>query len=152
MTTRNVLFGQMTHRILFVDEVKGLVLKRDLAHIAFAQVQIVLMIALGPLLSAFQGVIPLHSPVVNAVVVPLVTLLVLPLLLTAALLYLPAPALADPLLTVAEVSLDLVMYSVTAAAGLPMTQVSVGGAGSWLLMLLVLVLTVGLIFRTVGLW
>ncbi len=106
--------------------------------IVFAQVQIVLMFALSPLLAAFQGGIPLQSPLINALVVPLVTLLVLPLLLIAALFHLPAPGLADGLLTVAEASLDLVMYLVTTAASVPTTPVSVGGPGAWCLMLLVL--------------
>ena len=66
--------------------------------LAFAQVQLVLMFALAPLLASFQGGVPLQSPLVNALVVPLVTFLVLPTLLLAGLCYFLLPELADALL------------------------------------------------------
>ena len=106
--------------------------------LAFLQVQIVLLFALSPLLAAFQGGVPLQSPLVNALVVPLVTFLVLPLLLAAALLFFFLPVLAEFLLTAAEVSLDVVMLTVSAAAEVPVTAMFLDGAASWLLMLLVL--------------
>lgn len=105
---------------------------------AFLQVQVVLMLALSPLLAEFQGGVPLQSPLVNALVVPLVTFGVLPLLLVAALLYAPLPALAGVLLTLAEVSLDGVMFAISAAAQVPTAAMSIAGVDAWLLMLLVL--------------
>lgn len=107
--------------------------------VAFAQVQIVLLVALSPLLAAFQGGAPLQSPLANAVVVPLVTFGVLPLALIAALLHVPLPAAAAVLLTLAERSLDLVMLAVSSAAALPTTAMSLGGPAQWLLMGLVLI-------------
>ncbi len=106
--------------------------------LVFAQVQIVLMIALSPLLSAFQGGVPLQSPLVNALVVPLVTFLVLPVLLLAALVFFLLPAVAEALLTLAEAALDLVMLTVATAAEVPATAMHLAGAGQWLLMLLLL--------------
>lgn len=123
----------------------------------FVQVQLVLLLALSPLLAAFQGGVPLHSPLVNALVVPLVALLVLPSVLISALLYFPFPTLADSLLTVAEISLDLVMFTITAAARVPVTTVSLDGAAAWILMLAVLLMlhqrpSWRLSVITVGLW
>ncbi|TNF86127.1 MAG: DNA internalization-related competence protein ComEC/Rec2, partial [Gammaproteobacteria bacterium] len=108
------------------------------ALLMFAQVQIVLMLALSPLLSAFQGGVPLQSPLANALVVPLVSFLVLPSLLLAALLHFPLPFIADLLLKVAEMSLDLVMLTVDTAARVPTVAMSVHGLLQWSLLLFTL--------------
>ena len=91
------------------------------------QVQIVLMFALAPLLAVFQGGAPLHAPLVNALAVPLVTFLVLPALLLAAVFHFLLPAIADALLWLAEQGLDLVMSTVAQAAGWPLQTMGLAG-------------------------
>jgi competence protein ComEC len=106
--------------------------------LVFAQVQIVLTLALSPLLAVFQGGVPVQSPFVNALVVPLVSFIVLPLLLLAALLHFPLPMLADPLLNVAEATLELVMLTIATAARIPVLAMAVDGVLQWSLLLLTL--------------
>ena len=74
----------------------------------------------------------------NALVVPLVSFIVLPLLLLAALLHFPLPMLADPLLVVAEATLELVMLTIATAARVPALAMAVEGVLQWSLLLLTL--------------
>ncbi len=109
---------------------------------AFLAAQLVLLAALSPLLGLFQGGIPLQSPVINALVVPVVTFAVLPLLLLSAVV-LPVPPLAplaDGGLALSDSLLSIVMRMIDTAAGVPGVSVGLDGAWEWLLMLLVLAL------------
>ena len=106
----------------------------------FLAAQAVILLALSPLLSAFQGEIPLQSPVINALVVPLVTFAVLPVLLLSALLLpfgLLAP-LADQGLAMTDALLSLVMGMIGTAADVPAVSMSLDGVVEWLPILAVL--------------
>jgi competence protein ComEC len=103
----------------------------------FLLVQLVLLFALSPLLASFQGGAPLQSPLINALVVPLVAFAALPLILLAALT-LPVPVLADCLLAIADTTLALVMTLIGAAARYEALPMGLAGIGQWSLMLTLL--------------
>ncbi len=106
---------------------------------AFVQVQLVLLLVLSPLLAAFQGGVPVQSPIINALAVPVVTFLVLPAVLLAGLLYFPLPVLAELPLQLAEAALELLMSALVRAAEVPAVAMGLAGFWQWLLMLLLLI-------------
>jgi competence protein ComEC len=93
----------------------------------FAQAQLALLVGLSPLLALSQGAVVLHSPLANALAVPLVTVVILPLLLAVSVLMLPLPGLAGALLRLADGVLDLVMRVVNQAASVGSAPTSVDG-------------------------
>jgi len=116
---------------------EGVLRRLILAVQAFLLVQLVLLFAMSPLLSAFQGGIPLQSPLINALVVPLVAFAALPLILLSALL-LPVSPLAEWVLSLADKILGLVMTMVGTAASVPAVSMSLQGPLQWGLMVLLL--------------
>ena len=86
------------------------------------QTQIVLFVALSPLIALLQGGWSLSGPVVNLLVVPFVTFVVLPLVLLigATLNWFPQLALAA--LWAADLVLDLVMKIISIGSVVPLVQ------------------------------
>jgi competence protein ComEC len=97
--------------------------------LSFLQAQLVLLVALAPLLALTQGEVPLHGPLINSLAVPLIAVLVLPLLLVAAALATWLPGPAGGLLSVADELLALLMQIIRTAASWPALPVSVAGQG-----------------------
>lgn len=106
----------------------------------FVAAQIVLLVGMSPLLSAFQGGLPLQSPLINLLVVPLVACAALPLALLSALLlpFTPLLPLADRGLALTDGLLSLVMRLIGTAASVPGVSTDLVGAHEWLLMVLLL--------------
>lgn len=86
---------------------------------ALLQVQAVLFIALSPMLASAGASVPLISPVVNALAVPVVTLAVLPLVLLAAALAFWLPDPAWMFLRVADALLGTVMAGIESGGDVP---------------------------------
>ena len=101
--------------------------------LVFAQVQVLLLLVLAPFLSGFQGGVPVHSPLMNGVVVPLIALLVLPLILLAGMAALPLPWLAGQLVGLVDVLLTLAMHSIEVGARVPSVMMALAGPGEWML-------------------
>lgn len=81
--------------------------------------QWVLLIVMPPLLASLNGAVPLISPVANLLVVPVISLVVLPLsFLTAAAIFL-LPPLADLVIVPIEFLLDAVQIIISFCARMP---------------------------------
>ncbi len=91
------------------------------------RVQIVLFLALGPVLALTQGVLPGSGVLVNLLVVPLVTLIALPLILAAGTLGLWWETAGAALLEAADLCLTLVMDAAAAGAETAPRVVGLGG-------------------------
>jgi competence protein ComEC len=102
----------------------------------FTRAQLVLLLALAPLLALTQGSVPLHSPIANGLVVPLVTLAVLPLVLLAGACAFWLPGPAGGLLWLADVGLETVMQVVERAAAIDPFSAVVGDGLELVLLLL----------------
>ncbi len=76
----------------------------------FVSCQAVLLVGLTPWLGVTAGEVPLISPIANLLVVPLMSLLTIPLAMAGALLLNIVPALGHLLLSIADISLAPVMY------------------------------------------
>lgn len=83
---------------------------------AFAGAQFVLFLGMGPPLALTLEAIPLLSPLANGFAVPVVSLCILPLVLLAGGLALPAPPLAGWLLSLADRILGWLMSGVSGIA------------------------------------
>jgi len=92
------------------------------------QTQLVLLVALSPLLAVTQGVVPLLGPFANLLVVPLVTLALLPLVLLVGLFALWLPEVAAVLLGIVDQGLELVMQIVSRASSV---EPWAAGIGAW---------------------
>ena len=102
----------------------------------FTRAQLVLLLALAPLLALTQGAVPLHSPIANGLVVPLVTLAVLPLVLLAGVCAFWLPGPAGGLLWLADVGLEYVMQVVQRTSAIDPFAAVVGGGFELVVLLL----------------
>ncbi len=102
--------------------------------------QLVLFFSLSPLLAMDVGGIPLVAPLANAVAVPLMTVVVLPLVLAAGPLLYLWPGGADALLGWADCLLGVLVDGVTLGAGVPGMAMGAVGGWEWLVLAVVVLL------------
>lgn len=103
-------------------------------------VQLVLFVALSPLLALDQAALPVSAPLVNAIAVPAVTLVVLPLVLLIGPLLFFAPAAADGLLGWTDTLLGWLIRGVELGAGVRTVAVGVQEGAEWLVLAAAVVL------------
>ncbi|MGE0623078.1 MAG: DNA internalization-related competence protein ComEC/Rec2 [Pseudomonadales bacterium] len=97
-------------------------------------VQLVLLVALSPLLAMDQAAVPAGAPLVNAIAVPTVTLVVLPAILLSAPLLFLCPELADWLLGWTDQVLGWLLDGAALGAGIDALPMGVAGFGEWLVL------------------
>ena len=85
--------------------------------------QWVLLIVMPPLLATLSGIVPVISPVANLLVVPVVSLVVLPLSFLAGGAVFAFPALADVVIVPIEFLLDAVKFIIDICAQMPQLHV-----------------------------